>query len=162
MLGVALGLIVHAVLTALGVGALVAASPALYQVLRLAGVAFMLWLAWDGWRDAGEAEALPGGATGWQLMLRGFVTNVLNPKSILFFVAVVTGFLTPGGGATRQLAVLGAIYVGIATAVHLLIIGMAAALRPWLLAGPRRLWVRRGLSGLLACAALWLAWSTRR
>ncbi len=163
VLGVALGLLCHAVLSALGVGVLIAASPLLYEILRWAGVAFMLFLAWEGWRGAGdEVAAEQGLASAWQLLLRGFVTNVLNPKSILFFVAVVPGFIVEAGGAAARLALLGGIYVAIATSVHLAIILLAAQLRPWLLGGPRSLWVRRGLSVLLAGAALWLAWGTRR
>lgn len=162
VLGVALGLAVHAALAALGVGALVAASPPLYQALRWAGVAFMLFLAWEGWKDAGIAQVAPTPSlTAPQLLLRGFVTNVLNPKSILFFVAVVPGFIQPGAPATPQLGLLGAIYVGIATGVHLGIIMCAAALRPWLMGGRRIGLMRRALSLLLVVAALWLAWSTR-
>ncbi len=143
-----MGLLVHAVLAALGVGAPVAASPTLYEVLRWAGVPFMLWLAWDGWRDAEADEQVPHGpATAAQLMLRGFVTNALNPKSILFFVALVPGFLVPGAEPMLQLAVLGAVYIGIATTVHAAIVTLAAGLRPWLLQGPRWPLVRRGLSG---------------
>lgn len=163
VLGVALGLMTHAALSALGVGALVAASPLVYETLRWAGVAFMLFLAWEGWRGADDGVAEEHGlASASQLLLRGFVTNVLNPKSILFFVAVVPGFLTAQGDATARLVALGAIYVGIATAVHLSIVLLAAELRPFLLDGPRSLWVRRGLSLLLAGAAVWLAFSTAR
>ena len=161
VLGVAAGLAVHAALAALGVGAAVAASPWLYQVLRWAGVAFMLFLAWEGWRGADAAEAVPApGLTAGRLVLRGFVTNVLNPKSIMFFVAVVPGFIAPGAPVTPQLALLGGVYVGIATTVHLAIILGAAALRPWLMAEHRIRLVRRSLSLLLVLAALWLAWST--
>ena len=161
VLGVAAGLAVHAALAALGVGAAVAASPWLYQVLRWAGVAFMLFLAWEGWRGAdAPGEAPAPGLTAGRLVLRGFVTNVLNPKSIMFFVAVVPGFIAPGAPVTPQLALLGGVYVGIATTVHLAIILGAAALRPWLMAGRRTRLVRRSLSLLLVLAALWLAWST--
>ena len=138
VLGVALGLTTHAALSALGVGALVAASPLVYETLRWAGVAFMLFLAWEGWRGADDGVTEERGLrSAGQLLLRGFVTNVLNPKSILFFVAVVPGFLVAPGDATARLVVLGAIYVAIATAVHLTIV-------------------------LLAGAAVWLAVSTGR
>jgi len=161
--GVALGLVTHAVLSALGMGVLVADSPMIYEALRWAGVAFMLFLAWEGWQGAhdGVAEELAA-ASASQLLVRGFITNVLNPKSILFFVAVVPGFLTANTNATARLAMLGALYVGIATAVHTAIVLLAAELRPWLLEGRRSLWVRRGLSVLLAGAAAWLAFSTSR
>jgi len=163
VVGVALGLVTHAVLSALGMGALVADSPLVYEVLRWAGVAFMLFLAWEGWQGAQDSGAdETATASPAQLLLRGFITNVLNPKSILFFVAVVPGFLTAQSNATARLAVLGALYVGIATAVHIAIVLLAAELRPWLLKGPRSLWVRRGLSLLLAGAAAWLAFTSSR
>jgi threonine/homoserine/homoserine lactone efflux protein len=163
VVGVALGLVTHAVLSALGLGALVADYPLVYEVLRWAGVAFMLFLAWEGWQGAQDSAAdETATASPAQLLLRGFITNVLNPKSILFFVAVVPGFLTAQGNATARLAVLGALYVGIATAVHIAIVLLAAELRPWLLKGPRSLWVRRGLSLLLAGAAAWLAFTSSR
>jgi len=163
VVGVALGLVTHAVLSALGMGALVADYPLVYEVLRWAGVAFMLFLAWEGWQGAQDSAAdETATASPAQLLLRGFITNVLNPKSILFFVAVVPGFLTAQSNATARLAVLGALYVGIATAVHIAIVLLAAELRPWLLKGPRSLWVRRGLSLLLAGAAAWLAFTSSR
>ena len=163
VVGVALGLVAHAVLSALGMGVLVADSPLVYEALRWAGVAFMLFLAWEGWQGAndGVPEETATASAG-QLLLRGFITNVLNPKSIMFFVAVVPGFLAVQSNATARLAALGALYVGIATAVHIAIVLLAAELRPWLLEGRRSLWVRRALSLLLAGAAAWLAFSTSR
>ena len=62
----------------------------------------------------------------------------------------------------ERLAALGALYVSIATAVHIAIVLLAAELRPWLLEGRRSLWVRRALPLLLAGAAAWLAFSTSR
>ncbi|HZH46655.1 MAG TPA: LysE family translocator [Roseococcus sp.] len=158
--GVAAGLSVHAVLAAIGLGELVARLPALYQLLRWLGVAYLLWLAIEGWR--GETEAAPRGDA--RLFRDGLLTNLLNPKSILFFVAVVPHFLSaPGTGLPPmgQLAILGTVYVGVASAVHLAIVLLAARLRPWLMAGPRRDRVRRTLSVLLALVALWLAYGTR-
>lgn len=158
--GVAVGLGTHAALAALGLGALVAAQPALYEALRWAGVAFMLWLALEAWRDAAQppAVAAPPGALFW----RGVLTNLLNPKSILFFVAVVPGFLRPGPDATAQLALLGGLYVTIATAIHAAVVLLAGRLRPWLIDGRGRVAAQRGLALLLAATALWLAAATRR
>jgi threonine/homoserine/homoserine lactone efflux protein len=158
--GVAAGLATHAVLAALGVGVLVAAQPALYEALRWAGVAFMLWLAWEAWRDAPLPlnAAPPAGGLFW----RGVLTNLFNPKSILFFVAVVPGFVHAGPDVTAQLAGLGAVYVGVATAVHASVVLLAARLRPWLVEGRRRVLVQRALAVALAAAALWLAATTGR
>jgi threonine/homoserine/homoserine lactone efflux protein len=99
------------------------------------------------------------------LFLRGFLSNVFNPKSILFFVSVLPTFLGTGPGAPSlptQMAVFGSLYVGIATAVHASIVVLAAQLRPWLVEGPRQQTVRRIPAVLLALVAIWLAWATRR
>src|SRR5204863_8958249 len=99
------------------------------------------------------------------LFVRGFLSNVFNPKSILFFVSVLPTFIGTGPGAPSlptQMAVFGILYVGVATSVHGVIVVLAAQLRPWLVEGPRQQTVRRILSAILALVAIWLAWTTRR
>ena len=109
-------------------------------MLRWGGVAFLVWLAYEGWtgeRGTSPADApRQGGRAG--LFWRGYWNNVLNPKSALFFVAVVPRFLEPGHGSTSRLALLGAIYVGVATAVHTGVVLLAGALRPFLAGGGRQ------------------------
>jgi threonine/homoserine/homoserine lactone efflux protein len=165
--GVAAGLGVHAVVAAFGVGALVQNSALLYETLRWIGVAYLFYLAWEGWWP--EKESSPGRAdllaTAGPLFMRGFLSNVFNPKSILFFVSVVPTFVVTRSGDPAiplQLTVLGALYVGVATVIHASIVLSAARLRPWLVEGPRHLWVRRTLSIALALVAVWLVWTTRR
>src|SRR5215213_6504182 len=149
--GVALGLSTHAVAAAFGVGVLIADHAWAYELLRWAGVAFLVWLAYEGW--VGERETSPADAPSRDgragLFWRGYWNNVLNPKSALFFVAVVPRFLDPGHGSTSRLALLGAIYVGVATAVHTGVVLLAGALRPFLAGGNRQRLVRRGLSASL-------------
>jgi threonine/homoserine/homoserine lactone efflux protein len=161
---VALGLSVHAVVAAFGAGTLIDRWPLLYEGLRWCGVAYLLWLAVEGWR--GEAETSPAstslGADGGKLLACGFLSNVFNPKSILFFVSVVPRFLVEGSPVPSQMAVIGALYVAVATAVHAAIVTLAARLSPFVMAGPRRDRARRTLSLLLAGVAIWLAWTTRR
>jgi threonine/homoserine/homoserine lactone efflux protein len=165
--GVAVGLAVHATVAGLGAGVLIQQYPALYDVLRWIGVGYLLYLAWEGWQT--EREVSPERAShaiaAGPLFLRGFLSNVFNPKSILFFVSVLPTFLGTGPGAPSlptQMAVFGSLYVGIATAVHASIVVLAAQLRPWLVEGPRQQTVRRILAVLLALVAIWLAWATRR
>lgn len=165
--GVAVGLAVHATVAGLGAGVLIQQYPALYDVLRWIGVGYLLYLAWEGWQT--EREVSPERAShaiaASPLFLRGFLSNVFNPKSILFFVSVLPTFLGTGPGAPSlptQMAVFGSLYVGIATAVHASIVVLAAQLRPWLVEGPRQQTVRRILAVLLALVAIWLAWATRR
>jgi threonine/homoserine/homoserine lactone efflux protein len=164
--GVASGLSVHALVAGLGAGALVQNSPALYETLRWLGVGYLLYLAWEGFRP--EKENSPGRtdvANSGALFIRGLLSNVFNPKSILFFVAAIPTFLVSGPGNPSiqfQMTVFGVLYVGVATAIHAGVVTLAAQLRPWLIEGPRQMWTRRILSIALALMAVWLAWSTRR
>ena len=129
--GVAFGLAVHAIVAGLGAGVLIQRYPLLYDVLRWIGVAYLLYLAWEGWQT--ERQVSPERAdlaiTAGPLFLRGFLSNVFNPKSILFFVSVLPTFVRTGSGAPSlpiQMAVFGSTYVAIATAVHGSIVILAA------------------------------------
>ena len=133
VLGVALGLAMQALLAALGVAAAIAAWPGLYRGLHLAGVGVLLWLAFESWRDAGNpAHHLPGGGeSAGAGFRRGLVTNLLNPKAMIFFVTILPGFLAEGDGV-RVALFLSGLYLAIATLVHLGIVLAAGSLRGWL------------------------------
>lgn len=165
--GGACGLTVHAIVAGFGAGVLILEYPLLYGLLRWTGVAFLLYLAWEGWQT--NKEVSPGrlgqATDTHSIFLRGFLSNVFNPKSILFFVSVLPTFLVTAPGAPpvpAQMGVFGILYVGIATGIHASIIVLAAQLRPWLVSGTRQIAMRRALSVLLAMVAMWLAWTTRR
>jgi threonine/homoserine/homoserine lactone efflux protein len=165
--GVAFGLSVHAILATPGAGVLIQQFAFIYEVLRWIGVAYLLFLAWEGWQT--QAETSPGRAdfraTVGPLFWRGFLSNVFNPKSIIFFVSVVPRFVEVEPEALAipiQMIVLGSLYVGIATMMHATVVMMAAQLKPWLVDGRRRDITRRALSVALALVAVWLAWTTRR
>src|SRR5262245_59626176 len=88
--GITLGLAIFGLAAALGVATLLEPSTVLYETLRWAGVAYLLWLAWEGWtseRDVtSDASATPGD-TPWYAFRRGLITNLLNPKAGVFYVA---------------------------------------------------------------------------
>jgi threonine/homoserine/homoserine lactone efflux protein len=153
--GVALGLAVVGALAASGLAALIAASPAAYQTLRLAGVAWLLWLAWEGWRGEQGDCAVEKGQPLRLWFRRGLVTNLLNPKAAVFYIAVLPEFMPEGGGLSAALW-LSAIYVAVATAVHAGIVTVAG-LAHRLLADPatERV-IRRVLSLSLVGVALWM------
>jgi threonine/homoserine/homoserine lactone efflux protein len=163
--GVAAGLSVHAIVAAFGLGALIGSSPLFYELLRWIGVGYILFLAWETWQvDDTSHRYQVGAAVPGSLFWRGFLSNVFNPKSILFFVSVVPGFVRYGSGDPGllvQLARLGAVYLAIATTIHASIVLLADQIRPWLMTAARRRPIRRLLSFALLLVAAWLAWISR-
>jgi threonine/homoserine/homoserine lactone efflux protein len=158
--GVALGLAVVGLAAALGLTALITASPLAYQLLRWAGVGYLLWLAWQGWRGAtdGVEHAEAGSSLGLYFR-RGLITNLLNPKAAVFYVAVLPGFLV-GAAGVADVITLSAIYVGVATIVHAAIVTAAGAARDWLDNSALERVFRRGLALALVGVAVWLLWKT--
>jgi threonine/homoserine/homoserine lactone efflux protein len=158
--GVALGLGILGVAAAFGLAALITQSAVAYQVLRWCGVAYLVWLAWDAWREADEAvEAYDPKASMGQYFRRGLITNLLNPKAALFYLAVLPGFLAPDAGVSDTLT-LSTIYVCVATAVHGGIVLAAGAAQGWLGNPQRTRLVRRGLALALLGVAAWVVWKT--
>jgi threonine/homoserine/homoserine lactone efflux protein len=165
VIGVAAGLSVHAIVAAFGLGALISRAPVIYELLRWVGVAYILFLAWEGWQPDRENSPGYAGAASGSLFWRGFFSNVFNPKSIIFFVSVVPGFVRYELGDRSlpvQIALFGIVYVAIATMIHTTIVLLASQLRPWLMTGSRQNTIRRILSLALVLVAAWLAWTTRR
>ncbi|WP_273033165.1 LysE family translocator [Pseudaminobacter soli (ex Zhang et al. 2022)] len=156
--GVALGLGIVGFVAALGVAEIVQASPLLYEGLRWAGVAFLLYLAWEGWRSSNEVSM--AGAEEGRYFRRGLVTNLLNPKAAVFYIAVLPTFLDGASPALPQMLVLSAVSVTIATAVHAGIVGLAGTLENFLNDPKRERTARRLFSVLLGLVAVWFAWST--
>lgn len=166
VVGIALGLSVYGIAAALGLAAIIDSSRLLYELLRWAGVAYLLWLAWEGW--ARERETSPS-RTGedqqrpWPAFRRGLITNLLNPKAAVFYVAMLPEFIRDDGRTVlMQTVILSSIYVGIATAVHAIIVIMAGSLQNVVSTADRRLRVRRTLALALVAIAIWFAFSTGR
>lgn len=159
--GVAAGLAIIGLIAAIGVAELVQASPLIYEGLRWAGVAFLLYLAWEGWRTGTDVVSTKVGDRG-RFFMRGLITNLLNPKAAVFYVAVLPTFIDASRPALTQSLTLTAIYVLVATTIHCAIVVLAGGLRPLLAHPGRERIARRILSVLLALVACWFAWSTHR
>lgn len=166
VIGVGLGHAVYGLAAAFGVAALIDASPLLYEILRWAGVAYMAWLAFEAWgSEAGTSPDIADHADP-RLVRRAFrhglITNLLNPKAAIFFVAVVPTFVQPGRSVVEQTLILSAIFVAVATAVHTAIVLLAGRLQGFANEPSRRRPVRQALAVVLLGIAAWLAWSTAR
>jgi threonine/homoserine/homoserine lactone efflux protein len=161
--GVALGLTIVGLAAAFGLAAVIAGSRWLYEALRWAGVLYLLWLAWEGWH--GEKETSPGQTAepndSSRYFMRGLVTNLLNPKAGVFFIAVLPTFIDKSRPLLSQTIALSLVYVAIATVVHLSIVLLADRARPWLEDERRRNIARRAFSVLLVGIAIWVFLGTR-
>lgn len=113
IVGLQLGLAVILLVAGLGVGAVLTASATAFTVIKVVGACYLLWLGWRQWRapvapaqgDARQASAEPD-LTASQRVLRGFLTNVTNPKGIVFMAAVLPQFIQPTRPLWLQLLVL--------------------------------------------------------
>lgn len=101
-LGIVSGCFVHVFAAALGVGALLATSATAFTLLKWVGAAYLLWMGIRLLRARGGSSVLPADVQGvpatvdlWRVYRQGFLTNVLNPKVALFFLAFVPQFIAP-------------------------------------------------------------------
>lgn len=131
-LGVSAGCCVHSLATAFGLTALLAASPAAFGIIQYAGAAYLVWLGlrllWQ--RPGTAALAAPPPRRGLRgLFMQGFLTNVLNPKVILFFISFFPQFVDPRAGhQAAAFLLLGAVMVLMSTAWNTLVAWLAGTL----------------------------------
>jgi threonine/homoserine/homoserine lactone efflux protein len=165
-IGVILGILVHTALAALGVGAILAASEALFLALKLAGAAYLVYLgvrllfARTAALDArGGASRLSPASLVWQ----GVLSNVSNPKIVLFFFAFLPQFVDPASAnPTRDLVFLGVLYALMGLPVKAGVALAAGSLSERVLRRPSALaWVNRTSGAILVGLGLRLAASER-
>lgn len=115
--GIAVSVLVHGTYTIFGIGFIVSQSLLLFNVLKFAGAAYLVWLAWSAFRAAPpsppEAEALAATGTmgAGRAFLLGFLTNLLNPKAVLFFLALFTTIVSADTAVWLKTAYLGAMSI---------------------------------------------------
>ena len=108
--GISMGVMFHVVAAAAGLAVLVAASPAMLDGVRYAGAAYLAYLAYASWTADPDLEKRKGRAQVWRAFRRGFLTNIMNPKVILFILAFLPQFTNPAiGPVWHQIVILGVI-----------------------------------------------------
>jgi threonine/homoserine/homoserine lactone efflux protein len=93
-----LGMVPHLLASVLGLAAVLYASAMAFQVVKIAGVLYLLYLAWGLWRSAEDLDLGAAGAarrSSGAIVLRGFLVNILNPKLSIFFLAFLPQFVAP-------------------------------------------------------------------
>lgn len=113
-LGLCTGLIVHTSAVALGIAAVFQASPIAFDVLKVIGAGYLIYLAYMSFKaNASNMDAKKQPALSWkQLYLRGVIMNITNPKVVIFFLAFLPQFVTPEQGAvSMQIMILGLLFI---------------------------------------------------
>jgi len=166
--GTTSGFLFYAVSAALGLTFVFIAVPVLYDVVRWAGAAYLLWLAWDTVRPHGAGglfarRDLPP-AQPAALFRTGVVTSILNPKVALFYIALFPQFVDPSRGSVlAQSLLLAAIQIVVDAFIDCLFVLAAARVSGWLAERPTWMKAQRWvLGGVFAGIAMKLALDVRK
>jgi threonine/homoserine/homoserine lactone efflux protein len=165
--GVALGFVLYMLCAAFGISALLFAVPYAYDALRLAGAAYLLWLAWQAVKPGGRSPFQVKKLTvdgPKKLFAMGFVTNLLNPKIAMLYLALLPQFIDPAAGSVlTQSLVFGSIQTVISVSVNAMIALAAGSIALFLGQRPTWLLVQRYLMGtVLAGLAVRMAFEAKR
>jgi threonine/homoserine/homoserine lactone efflux protein len=144
LLGVGVGFLVYLAAATAGIATVFVLVPPLYTAIKLAGAAYLLWLAWKAVRPGGESafapRALPVDPPR-RLFAMGLVTNLLNPKIAILYVSLLPQFVDPARGhVAEQTFLLGVTQIAIALTVNSLIVLSAGTIAGFL--GERPGWLR--------------------
>lgn len=127
--GTFLGGLVHVVAAALGVSAVLAASATAFHTIKYAGAAYLIFLGARMIRMRAAGAEVAAEAPQGRAFCQGIWTEVLNPKTALFFLSFIPQFIAPERGhAFAQFLVLGVVSVSLNTAADLTVVGLAAPL----------------------------------
>lgn len=155
--GICSGLIVHALISSLGISLIVLQSALAFSLLKIAGAGYLLWLGGVSLRSAcSKVERLQlGGARSRDYQPRrsfmeGLLSNVLNPKTIVFYMAFLPQFIDPNGSVLQQSLLLAGIHFIIAMLYQTLLALLVERAAGWL----DKPWVRRSLDGLAGVVML--------
>lgn len=164
-IGCTLGIIPHLLATVLGLAAVMHASALAFEVLKYAGVAYLLYLAVATWRDrsAFTVQTVKDGQGSSGLVTKAFLLNILNPKLTIFFLAFLPQFVEPGSSSpSLQLLSLSAVFMLMTFAVFAVYGLLADTFRTAVIESARvQAWLRRGFAGAFAGLGAQLALSGR-
>ena len=163
--GCTLGIVPHLLATVFGLAALMHASALAFEMLRYAGAAYLIYLAWTTWRDTSgfnvDRSASPKSSI--ELIVKAFLRNILNPRLTLFFLAFLPQFVQPSAGpALLQLITLSGVFMAMTFAVFVIYGLLAHLFRTAVIDSPSvQRWLRRGFATIFAGLGIQLALSER-
>lgn len=160
-LGCTIGILPHLAAATLGLAAVLHSSALAFQLVKAAGVAYLLYLAWQALKSGGALQINPERKTdaGPRIARRGALINVLNPKLSIFFLALLPPFLSGNPAtATAEMAALGAVFMALTFGVFALYGLFAAKTRAYVLGSERLMaWLNRSFAAVFAALAARLA-----
>ena len=166
VVGLCLGVVVHTAAVALGLAAVFAASAMAFTVLKWCGAAYLAYLAWGAWRapvstDKSAAGAGGTGATSYQpsskellqMVRRGVVMNLTNPKVLVFFLAFLPQFCDPTRGSVAvQVLILGVLFMLATIVVFWTVAALGGRLAVWFNRSPRGQIIMQRVAGCVFVA----------
>jgi len=162
ILGLQSALIIQLGIVAVGLGALLTTSVLAFNIVKVLGAAYLIWLGIQKWRSAPEAvdeNRAPGRPN--RLFLEGLLVNLTNPKAIVFMAALTPQFIDPGRPQALQFLILGATMCGVDSIVMSGYALLATRLRHWLHDARALKAQNRFFGGVFVGAGLLLASSGR-
>jgi len=167
--GCTLGIVPHVAASIAGLAALLHASAMAFQTLKYLGVIYLLYMAWQMWRDSGalKIEASNGGAltarSGRRIVCAGILINLLNPKLTVFFLAFMPQFVDVGAAdASARMLGLAGVFMAVTFIVFALYGLLAAQARDQVISRPRIMrMVKRSFASMFALMGLRLALAER-
>jgi threonine/homoserine/homoserine lactone efflux protein len=167
-LGVGVGCLTHTIWAMLGISAIVAASATLFNAIKWIGVAYLVWLGVQSLRSKGSIAAMgnvPQRGNAAQRFRQGVLTNALNPKVMLFFLAFLPQFVDPQRGAAViwQLGLMGLTFTVITALAYSALAWSAGSVGARLVKQPRiALWLERATGIVFIAMAARLAYAERK
>ncbi|WP_227368751.1 LysE family translocator [Halomonas sp. M20] len=151
-LAICCGLFVHASVSALGISLILLQSAWAFGMLKLLGAAYLVWLGIQSLLSARRGSPLPIAGidspsrrvSSWQSLREGFLSNVLNPKTVVFYMAFLPQFIAPSDPALLKSLWLAGVHFVIANVWQIGIVLMVGRAGHWLAKG----WVSRSLEGV--------------
>jgi threonine/homoserine/homoserine lactone efflux protein len=156
--GCTLGILPALAAAVLGVAAMLHTSALLFNAVKVAGICYLLWMAWGALRQTGALAVRPADPSPdplWTVAWRGTLLNVLNPKLSIFFLALLPPFLSGDpASVTAEMTLLGLVFMAMTFGVFCLYGLFASAFRARLLASERAMaWLNRSFAAVFAVLA---------
>lgn len=160
-----LGIVPHLIAAMMGLAAVLHTSAIAYEIVKYAGVAYLLWMAWQSLREHGvlRVEKTPDARSGWRVVIDGILVNILNPKLSIFFVAFLPQFIAVDEAhPLLRMLELSGVFMAMTFVVFAIYGLFAAAMREHVVSRPAVMtWMRRTFAAAFVALGARLALQER-